>query len=583
MRRALLLIGLATSLAAVPALAQVSGTLAFNEDRQQGLSVDGHPLLFNPDPVQPGSSVSHWDSRAFPNLLMEPAINPDLGFLELDITDEQMKDIGWALTAETPDGTGAGFNIFALDAGFADPTPFEGAPGNDATTLGEARINLFIAVFSKWAETLESSVDIDVLVLWAPQFCSPGAGAVLAGASTTFIFSDDSLPIPDTWYHAALTESLVGVDATGPVAEGGGDIIVIMNSAIDEGCLGEGTGYYYGLDGNDPANLIDVAPVILHEVGHGLGFSNFTNEGTGELIQDRPSVYDHFSRDVDQAKTWAEMNNAERAESAVNYGRLEWIGASATEAALALLDTGVPELQITSPAAVAGSYDIGLAAFGGEIPDGGLRGEIACLVDGVGENSIFDGCEAATNPGELAGKIALIDRGSCSFATKALNAQNAGAVAAIIVNNSGNTPIGLGGSGPDVTIPAVGLGAAVGGRIRAEACGELVANTGGADGNRFQVTATWNDGTTTGAAGVVKLTDTSSYLWFFSDDNVEMVVKTLDGCAINGHYWVYAAGLTDVGLTLTVLDTRTGTTKVYENELGNLFETMNDLEAAACP
>ena len=62
-----------------------------------------------------------------------------------------------------------------------------------------------------------------------------------------------------------------------------------------------------------------------------------------------------------------------------------------------------------------------------------------------------------------------------------------------------------------------------------------------------------------------------------------MVVKTLDGCAINGHYWVYAAGLTDVGLTLTVLDTRTGTTKVYENELGNLFETMNDLEAAACP
>ncbi|MEM8931243.1 MAG: PA domain-containing protein [Acidobacteriota bacterium] len=581
--RSIVLIALAALLAVTPAFAQVTGSIDLNDERQQGASVNGNPLLFTPDPVRPGSSVSHWDDRAFPNLLMEPAINPDLPFLGLDITDEQMKDIGWTLTADVA-GNGSTFNIFPFDDGFFDPRPFDGAPGNDATTLGEARINLFVTVFTRWAQTLESAVDVDVIVLWSPQFCDPNQGAVLAAAGSTFIFFDDTLPVPDTWYHAALTEALVGADVTGPVDMGGGDIVVFMNSNIDEGCLGDGTGYYYGLDGNDPPNQIDIAPVILHEVGHGLGMSNFANETTGETPQDLPSIYDTFSRDIDQAKTWAQMNNAERVQSAVNFGRLEWTGANATAAAQALLATGVPELQIGAPANIAGNYDVGLASFGPAIPDGGLAGDIACLVDGAPETSIFDGCSEAVNGDELAGKIALIDRGNCSFADKARSAQNAGAIAAIIANNAGNTPIGLGGAGDDVTIPTVGIGAGVGAAIRAEACGDIVSNIGGADGSRFQVSAQWSDGTQSQAAGSVRLTDDTGYFWFFDENNVELVVKVLDGCAINENYWVFAAGLTDVEVTITVLDTTNGQAQTYENALGTPFAPIQDIEAfATCP
>ena len=58
------------------------------------------------------------------------------------------------------------------------------------------------------------------------------------------------------------------------------------------------------------------------------------------------------------------MNNAERVQSAVNFGRLEWTGPNATAGAQALLATGVPELQIGAPGNIAGNYDIGLASFG---------------------------------------------------------------------------------------------------------------------------------------------------------------------------------------------------------------------------
>jgi hypothetical protein len=55
-------------------------------------------LLFTPDPFQGGSSVSHWDTIAFPNLLMEPNINGDLTHsvtVPQDLTRQLLLDIGW--------------------------------------------------------------------------------------------------------------------------------------------------------------------------------------------------------------------------------------------------------------------------------------------------------------------------------------------------------------------------------------------------------------------------------------------------------------------------------------------------------
>jgi hypothetical protein len=560
--------------------AQVLGILEVNEQRLQGTNPDGFLLLFAPDPVQLGSSVSHWDSSAFPNLLMEPAINADLGFLELDVTPAQMEDIGW------PRGTSS-FNVVNLDppgVGFTDPTPFGGAPGNPADTLGEARINVFNAVLAAWANTLDSPVDVDVEVSWVPLTCDAGVGAVLAGAQSTFVFQGDELPIPGTWYHSALAESLAGENLT---PDGNGDIIVFVNSDIDEGCLQPGTGFYYGLDGENPGNLIDLAPVVLHEVGHGLGFANFTTESSGQLFMGDPSIYDHFTFDTTLGRTWVEMTDAERVGSAVNSRRLVWNGARAADAAGDFLAPGVLELTVTSPAEVAGIYEVGRAAFGPPVPGGGLAGQIECMTDGVGTDPAdtrTNGCSAATNPNELAGKIALIDRGLCNFTDKVLNAQAAGAIGAVIVNVAGNEPITLGGDATaPVSIPAVSLGRGDGGLLRQAACGDaLFLNDG-----RFQVTAEWATAQDDSGLGVpALLTDETGYFYFFSPDNVELVVKVLNACNLPGfnNFWVFAAGLTNVEVTLTVTDTQTGQVKTYSNPLGRAFQPIQDTSAfATCP
>ncbi len=103
--------------------------------------------------------------------------------------------------------------------------------------------------------------------------------------------------------------------------------------------------------------------------------------------------------------------------------------------------------------------------------------------------------------------------------------------------------------------------------------------------NRFRVEATFSTtGGLSGQAQVVKLTDETGYLWFFSSTNVEVVVKVLNACTFNNRYWVYSAGLTDVQVTITVTDTQTGAVKTYNNPQSRPFPPMLDSSAfATCP
>jgi len=127
-------------------------------------------------------------------------------------------------------------------------------------------------------------------------------------------------------------------------------------------------------------------------------------------------------------------------------------------------ENGVDQgLTITSHADLGLLQSLRLAAFGPSQYDL-LSGSIMRLDDGVGTGS--DGCEAAVNGADLAGRIAIIDRGSCNFTVKVLNAQDAGAIAAIIVNNvDDGTPAPMGGEDANVTIPSVGLNFADGNAI----------------------------------------------------------------------------------------------------------------------
>jgi hypothetical protein len=103
--------------------------------------------------------------------------------------------------------------------------------------------------------------------------------------------------------------------------------------------------------------------------------------------------------------------------------------------------------------------------------------------------------------------------------------------------------------------------------------------------NRFRVEATFDTtGGQSGQAQVVKLTDETGYLWFFSSNNIEVVVKALNACSFNNRYWIYSAGLTDVHVVLTVTDTETGSVRTYTNPQSHAFQPILDSSAFdTCP
>lgn len=103
--------------------------------------------------------------------------------------------------------------------------------------------------------------------------------------------------------------------------------------------------------------------------------------------------------------------------------------------------------------------------------------------------------------------------------------------------------------------------------------------------NRFEVRVHWMDfvGGMDNAQVVTIGRRDSGLFYFFDPNNIEMLVKILDGCAINGHFWVFYAATTNVGFRVDVRDTMTAFRKPYENALGTSAPPVLDIEFEACP
>jgi hypothetical protein len=88
---------------------------------------------------------------------------------------------------------------------------------------------------------------------------------------------------------------------------------------------------------------------------------------------------------------------------------------------------------------------------------------------------------------------------------------------------------------------------------------------------RFQVSVSWKDfAGGTGVGQAANLTDDTGAFWFFSAENLELVVKVLDGRDVNNAFWVFYGALSNVEYSIRITDVETGATKSYVNPSGTL-------------
>lgn len=244
----------------------------------------------------------------------------------------------------------------------------------------------------------------------------------MAGADYTTTRGNNSFSYADRYEPDGFSEGDVTVDA------------------------GPGLAFIYPITFTQPATTyVDAALTNLfyvtnwmHDVTYHYGFDeasgNFqsNNYGRGGLAEDAINAEAHNAFGISNANFAAPPDGIP--------GRMQMYVGSATG-----------KLTINSPTPLAGDYLVGSADFGPA--SFSLTGDLVRIDDGDAGNdtSVTDGCqEPFSNASAVNGKVALIDRGNCSFRTKVRNAQNSGAIGVVIINNSPAPPSKM---GDDPTVP----------------------------------------------------------------------------------------------------------------------------------
>lgn len=120
---------------------------------------------------------------------------------------------------------------------------------------------------------------------------------------------------------------------------------------------------------------------------------------------------------------------------------------------------------VNAPSSIASVYTAAAAGFGPPLPGVPLTADVVLAEDDT--PPVNNACETLVNASALAGKMALVDRGQCTFISKVEALQAAGAVAVIVVNNAPGGPISMGGSGgQNIVIPAIMISQADGQLIK---------------------------------------------------------------------------------------------------------------------
>jgi hypothetical protein len=246
--------------------------------------------------------------------------------------------LGAAFAASSPTHA-ASFVVINADGageGFNDNTAAAPVGNNPGTTVGQQRLIAFQRAADIWAARLASNVPIRVHAQFNPLSCT-ATGAVLGSAgAANFIRDFGGAPRAGTWYPVALANALAGTD----LDPGGDDISAEFNSKIGTaGCL-ESSGWYYGLDGKPPGNRIDFVAVLLHEMGHGLGFATLVSLASGAKAAGFDDAYMvHLENHGATPPDYPSMSDAQRVAASKSTGNLHWTGTN-VRATAAFLTAG---------------------------------------------------------------------------------------------------------------------------------------------------------------------------------------------------------------------------------------------------
>jgi hypothetical protein len=215
--------------------------------------------------------------------------------------------------------------------GFKDTTHVAPVGGNPGTTVGQQRLNAFQFAADLWGARLTSSIKINVDATFAPLACTDTTATLgSAGPLSANTFGGPGVPPyvpPNTWVVVAEAEKLVASNLNGTASE----ITAKFNGKIGSpGCVPT-LHWYYGYDSNPPSGYLDFVTVLLHELGHGLGFLTLVDGATGAEFGGLDDVFENNLRDdVNSPSTWTTMSNAQRLASAVHTNHLVWAGPNAT-------------------------------------------------------------------------------------------------------------------------------------------------------------------------------------------------------------------------------------------------------------
>jgi hypothetical protein len=359
--------------------------------------------------------------------------------------------------------------INADDAGVGlnDATPTSPVGRNSGRTVGEQRLIALNYVGLLWNRVLGPNLPpdqkIEVLTRFLPLACNVTQGALATAGPLSVHTNFANARFQDTLYPAALANKLARVDVGTLEGSPGPEIGLNVNVNVGSAnCLAGGS-WYYGLDDKAPAGTFDFVKIVLHEYGHGLGFLSFADETTGELAFGFPSVWEHFLFDGSTKKLWVNMNDDERKKSAQNNQFLAWNGPQSIAAAKQTLQSSVIVDVEFSYRTLNGlnksdTFATAVANYG---PGDFQRTKVGRI--GLLNDIRVPGAACSPLIGSLGNavrdRIAVIDRGGCDFITKTANAQAAGAIAVIFVNNQadffGRGAFAFPVAGVNITIPSI--------------------------------------------------------------------------------------------------------------------------------